>query len=373
MPVFIRPFYRCSFVAFVCLTVICFMPVRTASAAAPAGYNERTLDLGTKNGALTFSPNGTLYVVEGVDFGDSSNTIKVVNPDGTPGADIQVTGTSFQAVGGIAWYSAPNPANNRLLVTDNFPGRGDLYSINPANGVATLLANGIPNISEVVVGPMGQILVSDAGGVFDQDGFGKVDNIDPVTGAVTPVVSNLALTAGLGFRFHPATPSSPPSYDLVVQESHLVPNGGGDRTGRISFSPITVAGDGSLQYGAPTLIADNVTSQALAVDATNDIFSVGSGGLQRIDGVTGAVTNVENNGDPFQFATDIDLLSGPTPFQAFTGSGTLAYIPDFNSNLVVELTPVPEPTTLALLATGGLLVGVGALRLQRRSLSFRRL
>ncbi len=178
----------------------------------PSGLSSTLISLGTNNGAVAYAPDGTLYVVQG-NFSSPSNTIEVVNSNGTLGTPITVqdTGTfnGFGSIGGVAW----DAQTNSLLVTDS-DGGDYLYQVPVTGAVSggqiqvtpTTLLNDptfstVPFISQVAVRPNGDIFVGDSAGGPGSGGPGAaIFEINRTTGAATPVVqTSQDFIGGIGF------------------------------------------------------------------------------------------------------------------------------------------------------------------------------
>ncbi len=319
--------------------------------ADPPGFSQQTYTVSSDpvnlfGAAAAYSPSGALYVVQGnQNYGSPASEIDVLNPNGTLGAPIAVSGVplgGFYAVAGAAW----DPASGSLLVTDAAPGQGALYSINPTTGVATTLYSGDPTISGVAVRSNGDVFVSDAsGGVA-----GSIDYFNPVSHSLVPLVTGLSYGSGIGFDS---------SGHLIYQQAVLNPSDPSTTIGEVYKATLSGSGASTI-VGMPTLLSGNTAGYDLAVAPNGDVYVTGSGGLFHIDHATNAVSLFANDGlGSFQFATGLSLLSS---------TGQIAYIPEYNSSNVVVFTPiaVPEPGTL-LMAILAMLGGMVAARRARRS------
>lgn len=148
----------------------------------------------------------------------------------------------------------------------------------------------------------------------------------------------------------------------------------GDTTGIVSTGPITLA----------TPVSVTVTITAAGLDGpftfTDPYVVFRSGGLAGIARGTPAargsdLLNVTNSVfNTYDLATSIGPISGTPSFNATTGFATNAGTFFINSvagnatfQAALQATPIPEPSSLALLAMGGLVAmrGLGKKRLRR--------
>ena len=313
--------------------------------AVPVGFTSREIAFpeGFRGAAaLAFAPDGTLYVAEAVSFFEPqpTTTIHVVLPDGSLGTPIPLEGDSpsIISIGDMV----VDPVSGNLIILDNAPGFKTLYSINPTTGVKTSHASfvSLSNIDKVAVRASGEILVGDA--EFAPDG--AIWEVDLGGSSIRPVVTGLDLPGGLGFDS---------AGDLVFQQATS------NFIAEVFHVPVDDSGS-PLVFGTRQLLADGLTAGFdLVVDSEDDVFISGSGGLFELDRnplgeFTGTATSFDAIVGPFgaPFATGVSFLTGSGPFEPFGGTngGVLAYIPDFSHPTVTLITPVPEPSTLALLA-----------------------
>lgn len=314
----------------------------TVAVAAPAGYIASSAP-GAPGGtaALTFGPDGTLYLA---DMGQPGE-LRAVPPAGSP-YSIGLSGATLSSVGGMAW----DIVSGRILVTDNkgwADGQGYLYAVDTTSGAVDVLASGIDFIDDVAVSPVGHIFISDA----NWGPAGRVAWV-PRSGPPQTVVSGLNLAAGVAFD---------PSGNIVFQDLDASFMG---NVWRASVAD----GPGGPIVGPAQLLASGLSAAFdLAVDGEGDVFVTGFGGLFKLDRgpggtFTGTASLFDNNGNPWQFATEIAFMRGADPFEPFGGAdgGRLAYVPEYAARDLVSITTaVPLPATaaagvamVALVATG---------------------
>ena len=313
--------------------------------AAPVGFASREIAFpeGFRGAAaLSFAPDGTLYVAEAVSFFEPqpTTTIHVVLPDGSLGTPIPLVGDSPSVIS--IGDMVVDPASGDLIISDNAPGAETLYSVHPTTGVKTSHASfvSLTSIDKLAARPSGEILVGNA--EFSPDG--AIWEVDLGASSIRSVVMGLDLPGGLGFDS---------AGDLVIQQATS------NFIAEVFHIPVDDSGS-SLMYGVRQLLADGLSAGFdLVVDSEDDVFISGLGGLFELDRnslgeFTGTATSfdaiVGEFGTPF--ATGVSFLPGADPFEPFAGTngGVLAYIPDFSHPTVTLITPVPEPSTLMLLA-----------------------
>ena len=314
--------------------------------AAPVGFASREISFpeGFRGAAaLTFAPDGTLYVAEAVSFSEPQpdTTIHVVLPDSSLGTPISLVGDSpsLISVGDMV----VDPANGNLVISDNAPGVKTLYSVNPTTGLKTSHASfvSLSSIDKLAARPSGEILVGDA--EFGPDG--AIYEVDLGASSIHAVVTGLDLPGGIGFDS---------AGDLVFQQVDS-----STFVAEVFRVPVDDS-LGPLVYGDKDSLAAGLSAGFdLVVDTEDDVFISGFGGLFELDRnslgeFTGTATLFDAIVGAFgtPFATGVSFLPGDDPFEPFGGTdgGVLAYIPDFSHSTVTLITPVPEPSTLALLA-----------------------
>jgi hypothetical protein len=357
---------------------------RVALAQLTPGFatTNQTVDFGASVniGAVAFAPTGTLYAVPSPYLNSGGNlttvsSIEAVIPTGAisniPLVDSSGRSVQLYGVGGATW----DPYTNTLLVVDNKFGSfapvagqdvGTLYSIpvtGPQAGTVSTIAtyNGDGNLAQVAVRGgttgAGQIFVSDAylnpvgatnGSVFSlaatPNQVYTVGTNDP--NFVIPRSAGLTYAAGIGFTADGS---------LVVQQldstftgrAYQTTLGAGPTAGTLDELPASanLAGSGG------TFAFDLAVVNKDDVYLTGANFNTGDGGIVQTDTTSASFNTIDN----LTNATGISFLPGVSDFAPFAGAnaGLLAFVPDTFSgpdHQVVVITPVPEPSTVALLA-----------------------
>jgi hypothetical protein len=314
------------------LPALCLSILISPAAALPVGYQKTTVALNAPPSGLAYAPDGTLFAFENPAFGVNHAVVRVINPDFTFGTDLALTGSDTNFfVGSMAYDSV----TGGVLITDN-SGAGAVYSLAP-NGSQTSILSGLASVAGVAVRSNGETYVSTS----PFSGGGKVYRIDRGTGTATEVFSGLGFGAGLAFDAHE---------NLIVQDS----NTSFPYAGRLqSISNV----GGVLQFDSPTSLAAGLSAAAgVVVDSESDLFITGSGGLFEGTGAPLTVGSFDVNGNSNQFSTALAFFAGNAPFEPFAGgTARLAYLsdfgfdPNFTSNFVTIISPVPEPAAAVLL------------------------
>jgi sugar lactone lactonase YvrE len=323
--------------------------------AVPAGYQVSTVTLNAAPSGLAYAADGTLFALESPALNTNIATVRVITPSLSFGPSLTVTGldTDNLFVGSMIY----NDVADELLITDNTPEQGALYSLKPDGTQTTILDAGLARIAGVAVRSTGEIFVSTA----PSDG-GAVYQIDRINQSTNLVLSGLGFGAGLAFD---------PHGDLIVQDTST----SFPYPGRLQRLPITES-SGTLSFGTPIELATGMQAGAgLIVDSEGDIYTTGPRGLFESTGSPLVTTNFDANGSQNQYATAISFFSGDAAFEPFAGgTSRLAYLSDFgfadNSPFVTIISPVPEPTTGALLCMA--VVGLGVRRQAWAAVSRRR-
>jgi hypothetical protein len=325
------------------LTVGLLAFTSTAS-ALPVGYQRTTVPLNAPPSGLAYTPGGVLYALENPAFGVNTAVVRVIQPDLSFGTNLSVSGSGSDLYIGSMTY---DPVTGGVLITDN-AGAGAVYSLAP-DGTQTTILSGLANVAGVAVRANGETYVSTAASAG-----GKVYQIDRSTHTATEVLGGLGFGSGLAFD---------KDENLIVQDSDAsFPYAG--RLQKIANN------SGTLQFGSPTTLATGMTASAgVIVDSESDLFVTGSGGLFEGTGMPLSFGSFDVNSNPFPYSTAITFFSGNAPFEPFAGgTSRLAFLSDFGfdpnfvSNYVTIISPVPEPASAVLLALGAL----GCLRWSRR-------
>jgi DNA-binding beta-propeller fold protein YncE len=133
---------------------------------------------------LSAASAGTLYAID-----DSSNTLLQINPITAAVTVIGSTGVGAGDFGDLTY----DPLSGQLYWV---PGRGDdnLYTINPATGLATLVGvHGIDDLFALAWDTSNNTLYADSTS-------GNFYSLDPTTGASTLIGSNSVYPAGLVYN-----------------------------------------------------------------------------------------------------------------------------------------------------------------------------
>ncbi len=212
-----------------------------------------------------------------------------------------------------------------ILVADfnAFPdGGGGVIRVDPVTGARTILsANGAPRTGPgfadpagMALAPGGEVLVADLNAF---GGPGGVIRVDPVTGARTTLSENLAPLGGPSFE-DPSGIALDGNGDLLITDRSAFGGSSGgvmrvDReTGVRTAVSHNDAPAGGPSFVEPVGIALAPNGDIYVTD--EDAFADNSGGVIRVDPVTGARTVVSANGAPAggpSFVEPVGVLLGP--------------------------------------------------------------
>ena len=255
-----------------------------------------------------------------------------------------------------AFVSAATIASGDLIVVDSeaLGGNGGLFQVNPTTGAQTTISPAATLTSRFVE-PMG-VAVDATGHIFVAEknaftGNGGVIEVDPTTGAQTPVTSERAFINPSGIVVEPSGDL------LVVDPDGLNGLGAVIRVNRERNEQTVVAYGGA--FGNPVGIALEANGQILVVDP--DLLN-GLGGVVRIDPSTGAQTVIASGGN---FGNPSGIAVSPKTQRIFVAD------PDLNNGAggVVRIDPVTlarvtiasggsfgNPSGIVVEATGNLIV-----------------
>ncbi len=278
---------------------------------------------------------GDLFVADDEAFGGSGGVIKVDPATGartTISSNASATGPAFVGPEGIAL----EPDGDILVGDyDAFAGiGGGVIRIDPATGTRTAVSeNAAPTGGPSFVDPSGlepdfagRIVVADPSAF---GGTGGVIRVDPATGVRTTVSENSAPAGGPSFESPLDVAIEADGHILVVDVDAFGGTGGVIRVDPVTGARTTVSENAS-PAGGPSF--DNPLRLALEVDgdilvADEDAFG-GTGGVIRVDPVTGARTTVTSNAtggpalaDPFGIAVEQSGQIVVADSDAFGGSG----------------------------------------------------
>ncbi len=270
-------------------------------------------------------------------FGGSGGVIRI---NGTTGARTTVSrNTSPQ--GGPSFVDPValvfNPAG-QLLVADRdaFGGPGGVVRVNPATGArATVSSNTTPaggprfsNPTSLAVEPSGSIVVADADAF---GGPGGLIRVNSTTGARTTISSNSTPSGSVSFE-EPTSVTRDGAGNLIVADRDAYRGSGAvirvnPTTGVRTVISRNEAPSGGPSFADPTDVTLEANGNILVADS--GAFG-GTGGVIRVNPTTGVRTVLSRNGSPAggpAFANPVSLVVDSTgtafvsDMSAFGGSG----------------------------------------------------
>ncbi len=370
----------------------------TAGAATLAGDNSGfSGTIGVQNGTLTLNHNNAAGMAE-LDFFDANASVvfgaaapapvvygihsddavgSLVVPNGTVLTFDTTNGNNDDGFGGVISGAGGSPTTAALVVSAS-NGSNDnilyLYGHNLYTGGTTITNYGVLGLGHADSAGSGPITLNAIhGGLILNDGVTLTN----------PLVYNAGGLAGLG-TFAPSSISGTGQsagtitigtnegfYPGVPGNSHVFP-------GTLTIQSNVIFTNGGLFH---ELIQDPATADGhglLAITGNLDLSSISAGGflieVESVDplnssGVSGSIVFGQNYSIPLvhtggtitgfnagQFAFDVTQFeSGFIPVSNFS-------ITADSTHLYLNFSAIPEPSTWALLATGGLMLGLGVRR-----------
>jgi hypothetical protein len=277
--------------------------------------------------AVVAVPLGTLYVADADAFppGVPGGVMRVARSTG-----VRTTVSENNAPAGAPTFLGPDgiavEADGDILVSGAFTG-ADLVRIDPGTGVRTTLSNGgfFGNTWGIAVEATGDILVVNnaAGGNIG------VIRVDPASGAQTALSTNVAPAGGPSF-VEPIGIDLADNGDIYVADATAFGGSGGV----IKVDPVTGTRTLVSRNGFPAGGTNFVDPTGIAVESSGDLLvadqsAVAGGAILRVDGATGARTVLSQNLAPGGLTTftepwNLELSGGDVlvaDTQAFGGTG----------------------------------------------------
>ncbi len=294
------------------------------------------------------------------------------------------TGTAFSGPEGIAVG-----ASGTVLVADN--GVAALFTVDPTTGNRTLLTGDGAGSGQALVTPFGvavgsggQIYVADAG---DQAGDSFVARVDPTTGAST-LISGLGAGSGDAFSSIRGILAAPNGTLYVTDVANQALYSVNPTTGARTILSDATHGTG-ISFGAPAGLTFDSSGNILIADASD-------GAIIRVDPATGNRTLFSTGGTgpqftlPFGVTTnasgqilvadsgDSSIPTLPTVFLVNPTTGNSSILSDANNGtgtafqnldlgIAVYQAPVPEPSSIVLMAVASSLCLLAYGRTRKRA------
>jgi hypothetical protein len=262
---------------------------------------------------------------------------------------------------------------------------GSLYSINPTTGAATsigFLQDGIGDPFGVTGLAWDSLTGVLYGSTSNNSGTtpGALVTIDPNTGTVTLIgafatsgplftMSDLTFDATTG-NLYGVSALTGDLYTINMLTGLAVP------VGNAGFAPLSTTGNGLAASSGGTLFGTPTGANGTLFTYSKSDGSVTSvGTLSGAPIPTGAINALAFDGAGTLFGVNIDNGQGGSKnTHLITINTTTGAITDVGASVnsldaIVFISPIPEPTTTALLGAGMVLLTLAGLRRYRRSLS----
>ncbi len=263
---------------------------------------------------IALEPDGDILIGDYEAFGGTGAVIRV-----DPATGVRTTVSENSSPAGGASFSDPTglelDSAGRIIVADfdAFGGTGGVIRVDPVTGVRTTVSEnsspaGGPSFddpADVAFEADGDILVVD-GAAFG--GTGGVIRVDPVTGVRTTVSENSSPAGGPSFA-NPLGIVLEADGDMLVSDAQAFGGTGGViRVDSVTGARSTVTSNALIagpSLDDPFGIALDPSGQIVIADAS--AFG-GGGGVLRVDPATGARTTVSENAAPSGAPAFVDPL-----------------------------------------------------------------
>lgn len=324
------------------------------------GANGGTID-SSGSGALTMtaaamahSNSGTrILTLTGTNTGN--NSLATVINDGAGATSLAKTGSGLWSLSGANTYTGSTTVNAGTLLIS---GTGE---INGSSGV-TINSGGTFRYTSST--GLSRDVTLNTGGTFSHSGSDNyTGNLTWNGGTISGTnFAGVSLTVGANKTIAPGN-----SPGIMATGNQTWTNGGNYNLEIYDFDSAagtgfdTIAITGTLDLSGLTTGGFNINLWSLSSvgpDVNGDALNFNSlvGGSWVIVSTTGGITGF--NADNFQ--VNVDAVNGTAGFSNSLGGGSFS-IAQSGNNLLLEFTPVPEPSTWVLIT-----IGLGAVTLLRR-------
>lgn len=324
------------------------------------GANGGTID-SSGSGALTMtaaamahSNSGTrILTLTGTNTGN--NSLATVINDGAGATSLAKTGSGLWSLSGASTYSGSTTISAGTLLIS---GTGE---INGSSGV-TINSGGTFRYTSST--GLSRDITLNTGGTFSHSGSNNYTGILTWYGGTISGTNFAGVSLTVGANKTIAPGNSP---GIMATGNQTWTNGGNYNLEIYDFDSAagtgfdTIAITGTLDLSGLTTGGFNINLWSLSSvgpDVNGDALNFNSlvGGSWVIVSTTGGITGF--NADNFQ--VNVDAVNGTAGFSNSLGGGSFS-IAQSGNNLLLEFTPVPEPSTWVLIT-----IGLGAVTLLRR-------